>query len=222
MSEIRTRLGIRGPRAATSADGAQPAPKTCSMNAAARKRIGEATRKRWAALKKAKDAPAKAEKPKRKMSAGGRARIVAATKQRGALSTKSTGRREEHSPERDQESQLEKDCGGEDPGDSHGGGTGDYKVFDKGFRFPPFGDFCSAIDQRLKKINQFWSGAALRVSRSRQAPQRRHSIWRKPGSRLKLWASLGPFERPSGACHFDQQRGFWRDRQANQTVNAVQ
>jgi hypothetical protein len=86
MSDIRARLGIRGPRpVATSTDGAQPTPTKRTMSAAARKRIGEATRRRWIAFRKQKAEAAKpAAKPKRKMSAAGRAAIVAATKKRWA------------------------------------------------------------------------------------------------------------------------------------------
>jgi hypothetical protein len=55
------------------------------MSAAARKSIGEATRRRWEAFRGAKAASAKAAaKPKRKMSAEGKARIIAATKKRWA------------------------------------------------------------------------------------------------------------------------------------------
>jgi hypothetical protein len=56
------------------------------MSAAARKRIADAQRKRWAESKKAIE-PSAAEaapKPKRKLSAAGRAAIVAATKKRWA------------------------------------------------------------------------------------------------------------------------------------------
>ena len=54
------------------------------MSAAARKRIGDAQRKRWA-TSKGNTAPAtKAAKPKRKLSAAGRANIVAALKKRWA------------------------------------------------------------------------------------------------------------------------------------------
>ena len=52
IAEIQAKLGHRGrgrPRAAT--DGAAPAKRT--MSAAARKRIGEAQRQRWAAVRKA-------------------------------------------------------------------------------------------------------------------------------------------------------------------------
>ena|ERR1035437_7408219 len=55
------------------------------MSAAARKRIGDAQRKRWAESKKTSSpvAPA-AAKPKRKLSAAGKAAIVAALKKRWA------------------------------------------------------------------------------------------------------------------------------------------
>jgi hypothetical protein len=54
------------------------------MSAAARKRIGDAQRKRWAETG-AKTASETAAKPKRKLSATGRAAIVAALKKRWAL-----------------------------------------------------------------------------------------------------------------------------------------
>jgi hypothetical protein len=55
ISGIRKRLGIRGPRLpVTSTDGTEPARKKRKMSAAARKRIGEATRRRWKAFKAAK------------------------------------------------------------------------------------------------------------------------------------------------------------------------
>src|SRR5262249_31059734 len=48
IADIRRQLGIRAPR--VTSDGKQPKParKRRRMSAAARKRIGEATRKRWA------------------------------------------------------------------------------------------------------------------------------------------------------------------------------
>src|SRR5438552_19215248 len=68
ISSIRQRLGYRGPvRPVVSTDGAQSAPTKRKMSAAVRKRIGEATRKRWAAYRKEKGEPEQAEKPKRKM-----------------------------------------------------------------------------------------------------------------------------------------------------------
>jgi len=71
------------------AAAAEPAtPKRRKMSAAARKRIGDAQRKRWAKSKKAAEpsAPATAQPPKRKrrISKAGMARIIAATKERWA------------------------------------------------------------------------------------------------------------------------------------------
>ena len=59
-------------------------PKRRRMSAAARKRIGDAQRKRWAASKKAAEpsVPEVAPKSKRKLSAAGRKAIIAATKKR--------------------------------------------------------------------------------------------------------------------------------------------
>jgi hypothetical protein len=55
------------------------------MSAAARKRIGDAQRKRWAASKgESASASESTPKPKRKLSAAGRAAIVAALKKRWA------------------------------------------------------------------------------------------------------------------------------------------
>ena len=65
-----------------------PKGKRRKMSAAARKRIGDAQRKRWAESKK-ESAPSspvapEAPKPKRKLSAAGKAAIVAALKKRWA------------------------------------------------------------------------------------------------------------------------------------------
>jgi hypothetical protein len=87
ISEIRRRLGQRGPRRpeAVSTDGTQAARGKRRMSAAARKRIGEATRRRWEAFRNSKPgAKAAPEKPKRKLSKAGRAAIIAATKKRWA------------------------------------------------------------------------------------------------------------------------------------------
>jgi hypothetical protein len=59
------------------------------MSAAARKRIGDAQRKRWAESKRQSASPSasatrEAPKPKRKLSAAGRKRIIEATKRRWA------------------------------------------------------------------------------------------------------------------------------------------
>jgi hypothetical protein len=72
----------------TTAPGA-PKGKRRKMSAAARKRIGDAQRKRWAESKKAAEPSAPATTPegpkkKRKMSAAGRQAIAEATKKRWA------------------------------------------------------------------------------------------------------------------------------------------
>jgi hypothetical protein len=56
------------------------------MSAAARKRIADAQRKRWAAMKEASGQPSTSEraKPKRKISAAGRKAIIEATRKRWA------------------------------------------------------------------------------------------------------------------------------------------
>jgi len=82
IAELRGWL-TGGPTEPTAA--AEPAtPKRRRMSAAARKRIGDAQRKRWAASKKAAEpsAPEAAPKTKRKLSAAGRKAIIAATKKR--------------------------------------------------------------------------------------------------------------------------------------------
>jgi len=95
IAELRSHLGGK-PVAAKAAVGApESAAKKHTMSAAARKRIGLAQKKRWAAYNAAKGKPvaaksvaakpAAAPKPaKRQMSPEGRARIVAATKKRWA------------------------------------------------------------------------------------------------------------------------------------------
>jgi hypothetical protein len=83
ITEIRARLGLGGPgrpRTSAAGDGAT-APKRRTMSASARRRIAEAQRKRWAAVRKAKAAPTK---PKRKLSAAGRKAIIDAVKKRWA------------------------------------------------------------------------------------------------------------------------------------------
>jgi hypothetical protein len=85
MAGIRSQLRHGGPgrRANASINGVQPVRRKRNMTAAARKRIGEATRKRWAAYRKQQGkTAAPAAKPKRKMSKAGRAAISAATKKR--------------------------------------------------------------------------------------------------------------------------------------------
>lgn len=81
IAELRAMLpGVRTLPVAT------PAPtegKGRKMSAAARKRIGEAQRKRWA-KSKGEPVATKVSKPKRKLSAEGKAAIVAALKKRWA------------------------------------------------------------------------------------------------------------------------------------------
>ena len=89
MSDLRARLGQRGRgRPAASADAAPTGGRRGRrrMSAAARKRIGEATRRRWAARREAQGGQTEApkSKPKRKMSKEGRAAIIAAAKKRWA------------------------------------------------------------------------------------------------------------------------------------------
>jgi hypothetical protein len=64
-----------------------PKRKRRKMSAAARARIAEAQRRRWAASKNPSQpsTPAAAPKPKRRLSAAGRKAIIAATKKRWAL-----------------------------------------------------------------------------------------------------------------------------------------
>jgi hypothetical protein len=84
IAELRQMLG--GTPTATAATPEVPKGKRRKMSAAARKRIGDAQRKRWAASKKAAEpaAASNAPKRKRKLSAAGRRAISAATKKRWA------------------------------------------------------------------------------------------------------------------------------------------
>jgi len=82
IANIRAQLGLRGPgrpRAAAGTGVAAPGRRT--LSASARRRIAEAQRKRWAAIKGTKTAAAK---PKRRLSAAGRKAIIEATKKRWA------------------------------------------------------------------------------------------------------------------------------------------
>jgi len=83
ISEIRARLGRRGPGRPKAAPGTigQADPRRRALSASARRRIAVAQRKRWAAIKGAKAAPAR---PKRRLSAAGRKAIIEATKKRWA------------------------------------------------------------------------------------------------------------------------------------------
>ena len=89
ISELRAMLNGRQPTAAT----APQTTKRSTMSAAGRKRIAEAQRKRWAALKGA-SGPAMTQPPKRRrrLSAAGRAAIVAALKKRWAEKRAASGK----------------------------------------------------------------------------------------------------------------------------------
>src|ERR1039458_772480 len=85
IAELRSMLS----GGATHPTAAKPEPtkgKRRKMSAAARKRIGDAQRKRWAASKGEAESPSKTAtaKPKRKMSAAGKKAISEATKKRWA------------------------------------------------------------------------------------------------------------------------------------------
>jgi hypothetical protein len=83
IAELRAML--TGTSTATAATPEGPKGKRRKMSAAARKRIGDAQRKRWAESKKT-SSPVVPEvpKPKRKLSAAGKRAIVEATKKRWA------------------------------------------------------------------------------------------------------------------------------------------
>ena len=86
IAEIRQMLAVGRTERGIAAE---PQKRKRKMSAAARKRIGDAQRKRWAESKKLSESPSKrttreAPKPKRKLSAAGRKRIIEATKRRWA------------------------------------------------------------------------------------------------------------------------------------------
>jgi cell division septum initiation protein DivIVA len=84
IQELRAMLPRNG-ASAESAPGRGPR-KRRRMSAEARRRIAEAQRKRWAAIRgESGTAPARqAQKPKRKLSPAGRKRIVEANRKRWA------------------------------------------------------------------------------------------------------------------------------------------
>src|ERR1017187_8011602 len=84
IAELRTMLP--GGRTETAATPEVPKGKRRKMSAAARKRIGDAQRKRWAESKGTSQPAATSEAPKRKrkLSAAGKRAIVEATKKRWA------------------------------------------------------------------------------------------------------------------------------------------
>ena len=84
IAELRQLLTGGGPGPAGTPE---PVGKRRKMSAAARKRIADAQRARWAATKKQSGASAQeaqTQKPKRRLSAEGRRRIIEATKKRWA------------------------------------------------------------------------------------------------------------------------------------------
>ena len=86
IAEIRQMLAVGRTERGIAAE---PQKRKRKMSAAARKRIGDAQRKRWAESKKQAESPSErptreAPKPKRKLSAAGRKRIIEATKRRWA------------------------------------------------------------------------------------------------------------------------------------------
>ena len=83
ITELRAML--HGGPTVTAATPEAPKGKRRKMSAAARKRIGDAQRKRWAESKKTSSPVApEAPKPKRKLSPAGKRAIVEATKKRWA------------------------------------------------------------------------------------------------------------------------------------------
>jgi len=81
IADLRGQVGGQ-PAARAAGVGASGGTKRV-LSPAARRRIGLAQKKRWAAYKKEHAKPA-AKAPKRQISAEGRARIIAATKKRWA------------------------------------------------------------------------------------------------------------------------------------------
>jgi hypothetical protein len=91
IAELQSRLG--GKKAAGTASPAASKNPGGGMSEEGRRRIAEAQRLRWAALKKGKPATAAAKAPKQKrvLSAEGRKRIAEATKKRWAAYRKAAG-----------------------------------------------------------------------------------------------------------------------------------
>jgi 1,4-alpha-glucan branching enzyme len=84
MAELKAILS--GDSTQSTPAAVPPQRKPRKMSAAARARIAEAQRKRWANLRGESDPPAPAApKAKRRLSAAGRRAIIAATKRRWAL-----------------------------------------------------------------------------------------------------------------------------------------
>src|ERR1017187_8623791 len=84
IAELRSQLGGQPASRKPAAPARESGEKKRTMSAAARRRIGLAQKKRWAAYNAAKAKPAAPKPQKRVLSAEGRARIIAATKKRWA------------------------------------------------------------------------------------------------------------------------------------------
>jgi hypothetical protein len=83
---VELRQMLAGTPTETAATSEVPKGKRRKMSAAARKRIGDAQRKRWAESKGQSESPSETvtAKPKRRLSAAGRKAISEATKKRWA------------------------------------------------------------------------------------------------------------------------------------------
>jgi hypothetical protein len=89
IAELRSQLAGQPVSAKSAPAAPESGAKKRTMSASARRRIGLAQKKRWAAFNAGKSKPAAPKSaapkpPKRVMSAEGRARIIAATKKRWA------------------------------------------------------------------------------------------------------------------------------------------
>ena len=75
IGELRSMLNGSGPTVTAASE--VPARKRRRMSAAARKRIAEATRARWARFRAEANKPAPAPKPKRKLTRAAKAKLIA-------------------------------------------------------------------------------------------------------------------------------------------------
>jgi len=91
ISSVRSQLGVRGPgRPKQAITEPLTVTKKRRLSAAGRKRVGEAARRRWAAVRAEQEVAAAPPPRKRKLSAAGRAAIVAALKKRWAAKKAAT------------------------------------------------------------------------------------------------------------------------------------
>src|SRR2546426_3528982 len=84
ITDLKAMLSGHRNSASTPTSGA-PTRKRKKFSAAARRRMREAQKARWAKVRGESAASPKAAKPKRKLSAAGRKAIIAATKKRWRL-----------------------------------------------------------------------------------------------------------------------------------------